>query len=303
MMEKTKSSVNDANDLPLRGANAHLYESLASPGRAANTGEAFDPCASITDSAESQRPAQQPEAEEALKLASLLSVDPHRSRIVIAFPSFHMGLKQAPYEQAKSEHWFQLPKGTYHYRGKTSAMTAFGAVKGIIAALGQIFDIDELQNRLVFATDEQTEALLEEGGYTHYIILGTRSHEYSRQILRQYSEDFEFEFAESAWSIIDKRENKTYMVPDPSRTDPGKPVTAIDYALIEKIVDEDAGRVIIVIGGMLDTGTLAAGNFLIEHREEIYRQFGSRGFQYLLEILPGSTSVRRIIVERSPRLA
>jgi len=46
-------------------------------------------------------------------------------------------------------------------------MTAFDAVKGCCAAR-RIFDADEIQSRLVFATDEQTELLLQEQSYTHY---------------------------------------------------------------------------------------------------------------------------------------
>lgn len=234
-------------------------------------------------------------------LEAVFSVDRRKSRFVVLFPAFQMGLKKDGYRRAKTEGWFSLPGGTYHYRGLTSAMTAFGAVKGLIAILGRLFEPDELQSRLVFATDEETESLMRAGGYTHYILLGTRSHQYAREVLTQYSEDFEFQFGTDNWSVLDKREDQTYSVPDPSQVAPEVPGPGMDYALIEKIIDPVSQRVIFVIGGMWDTGTLAAGNFLIEHREEIFKQFGAGGFQYLLEIVPGSTRVRRIVLARSPR--
>lgn len=234
-------------------------------------------------------------------MISLLSVDPPKSRFVIVFPGFRMGFKRDAYEQAMAENWLNVPKGTYHYRGKTAAMTAFSATKGILAMLSKIFEIDDLQKRVVLATDEQTELLLQEPVYSHYVMLGTRSQGYSRQLLQQYSRDFEFSYMDDAWSIIDKRESKSYTVPDPSKTVPGKPIEGTDYALLEKIIDTANQRVIIIIAGMWDTGTLAAGNFLVSHRHEIYKRFGSGEFQYLLELPAGSTEVRRVIVERRPQ--
>jgi hypothetical protein len=74
----------------------------------------------------------------------------------------------------------------------------------------------------------------------------------------------------------------------------------MDYALIEKIIDEISDRVIFVIGGMWDTSSLTAGRYLIEHREKIYRKFGGGGFQYVLEIPAGSTLVKNVVIERSP---
>jgi hypothetical protein len=212
-----------------------------------------------------------------------------------------MGLKADDFERAMDEKVIQIPKGMYHYRGKTAAFTDFGAVKDMIAILGGIFETEEVQNRIVLKTDEQAVDLLRGGEYTHYVLVGARSQRYSRQILQQYSEDFEFGFTENEWSIIDKRENKKYSVPDPSQTAESPDAGIMDYAIIEKIIDEVGDRVIFVIAGLWDTGTLAAGQFLIEHREEIYQKFGTGGFQYLLEIYAGSTRVKSVKLERSPR--
>jgi len=256
---------------------------------------------------ENQPLTQQPRDQEAFRMNSLFYVDPHKSRFVFILPSFQMGLKADDFERAKAEKVIQIPEGTYYYRGKTSAITDFGAIKDMIAILGRLFEMEEVQNRIVLATDEQAEDLFIGGEYTHYVLVGSKSHKYSRQILKQYSEDFEFSFTEKDWSIIDKRENKKYTVPDPSQTaespDPKIQYEGMDYAIIEKIIDEVASRVVFIIAGMWDTSTLAAGKFLIEHREDIYQKFGAGGFQYLLEIPAGSTRVKSVKLERSPRRA
>lgn len=237
---------------------------------------------------------------DAADLAALFSLDRRTSRVVFIFPTFRMGLKPDEYRKAKAEGRLSMPVDTYHYRGATSAMTAFGATKGLIALLGKFFDADELESRVAVATEEETESLVRSGAYTHYVLMGTRSHPQATRVLAQYSADFEFNFSKSEWSVVDKRSGQKYSVPDPSEPNLDNEIGGTDYALVEKIVDPLLHKVIIFIGGMWDTGTLAAGTFLIAHRKQIFDQFGSDGFQYLLEVAPGSTHVRRIVVERSP---
>lgn len=240
--------------------------------------------------------------EDTADLAGVFSIDRRTSRVVFIYPTFRMGLKPDEYKKAKAEGRLSLPSETYHYRGATSAMTAFGATKGLIALLGKFFDPDELQSRVAVATEEETESLVRSGAYTHYILMGTRSHLQAIRVLAQYSPDFEFNFDKSEWSVIDKRTGEKYSVPNPSEPSLDDQTEGKDYALVEKIVDPLLRKVIIFIGGMWDTGTLAAGAFLIAHRKQIFEQFGSGGFQYLLEVTPGSTHVQRIVLERSPLL-
>lgn len=246
------------------------------------------------------RPASQTSAADT-QIASALSVDPRKSRVVFLYPGFRMGLKSDDYRRAKELGWLNIPADTYHYRGKTSSMTAFQATKGLIAALGRVFDPDELQSRIVLATDEDTESLLQSGAYTHYVLIGTRSHSHVRRVLTQYSDDFEFRFDVDNWNVTDKREGKTYSVSDPSRATREDQTDCKDFALIEKIVDPISRRIVVVLGGMWDTGTLAAGAFLLERRKEIAEEFGNGGFQYLLEISAGSTRIRRVVLARPPR--
>jgi hypothetical protein len=184
-----------------------------------------------------------------------------------------MGLKPEQYQQGKVDGWLAVPPGTYHYPGPTLAFTAFGALKGIVALLGKIFDSDEIQTRIALSTDEDTESLVRSGAYTHYILLGTRSHHHARKLLAQYSDDFDFSFSPDRWSIFDRRTGQSYSVPDPSQTTSRDTVEGSDYALIEKVIDPLNRAVIIFIGGMWDTGTLAAGTFLLSHRKRIAQRF------------------------------
>jgi hypothetical protein len=233
-------------------------------------------------------------------LATALSVDPLKSRVVFLFPGFRMGLKRNDYLQAKHDGRLHIPADMYQYRGATSAMTAFQATKGLIAVMGRVFDPDELQSRIVLATDDDTESFLQSGGYTHYVLVGTRSHAHIRRIVSQYGDDFEFGFDVDNWRVIDKRTKAKYSVPDPSQANRADQADDTnDFALIEKVVDPISRRVVLVLGGMWDTGTLAAGQFLLERRKEIAKKFRGGGFQYLLEIPAGSTRVRRVVVERA----
>jgi len=242
--------------------------------------------------------ARQGSDEETMRLRSFLSVDPKKSRVAINFPAWQMGVKPAVYSRAMEE-WIQIPKGQTHYRGRTAPMTAINGAKDLIATLGRLFPVDDFGDRIVIGTDERTQDMLDEGIFTHYVLFGTQSHAYVRNVLQQYSRDFEFHFGGEQWSLIDKRTSNTYSVQNPSllhRAD----ASGMDYALIEKIIDEISDRVIFVIGGMWDTSSLTAGRYLIEHREKIYRKFGGGGFQYVLEIPAGSTLVKNVVIERSP---
>jgi hypothetical protein len=75
-----------------------------------------------------------------------------------------------------------------------------------------------------------------------------------------------------------------------------------DYAIIEKIIDLRRGRVLFIIAGMWDSSTQAAGRFLTDNRDEIFRKFGSGGFQYILETRQGRPHVEEVIRARPPRI-
>jgi hypothetical protein len=233
------------------------------------------------------------------RIKALFSIDPIRSRVALIFAGFVMGVKSENYNQAKNENWFNIPKGQYKYPGLTSALTDFGASKGIIALLGKIFTTDEIDRKVTIDSDENSSSLLADPTYTNFIFFGSKSHSLSRTILTQYSEDFTFEYNKNNWSLTDKRNNIKYKVPDPSQ-EQNNINNQKDYALIEKMVDAENNKVYFIIAGMWDTSTLAAGKYLLNNVDRLYRKFGNGGFQILLSVNAGHTNVLEVIEERKP---
>ena len=241
---------------------------------------------------------------EANLISSVFCLDKRNSRVAIILPGFRMGMKQEDYQQIPVEQWTPITKDRYKYAGLTSSKCDINASKGIMMLLGKVFDLDDLDGRVIVDTDDNTNNLLTDSSITHFIFLGSRSHAFSRSILSQYSEDFIFDYSEEVWKLSDKRTNKNYIVKNPSKIESGvknKTDCGLDYAIIEKIVDEISKRVIIVIAGMWDTSTLAAGKYLSSNIDKFYKTYGMGGFQLLLELQAGSSRISRVVEERRPR--
>lgn len=222
-----------------------------------------------------------------------------KERATIILPSFRMGMKEKEYEQAQSEGWVQLPEHTYHYPGKTVALTDARAAVNLAQFAGGVHGVP--LHKVDIMTDRDTERLLQENRHRYFFLLGTRSHKAIREILNQHNHDFDFEFAPDEWSIVDRRTNTKYSVADPSRMKSAEEAKDMDYALLERIVDDTNHRVLYAIGGMWDSSTEGASEFLLVNRGSISQEFGEGGFQYLLKFRAGSSQVADVELVRGQR--
>ena len=177
------------------------------------------------------------------------------------------------------------------------------AVEPLIQLVGRFLPKSEdLARRARIIPGHVVDASFEAKEFTHYVLVGSRSHDFSRSKLPQYSRDFAFEFTECGpWRLIDRREGIFYDVANPALAAAPTP-NASDYALVEKIVDPQNDRVLLVIAGMWSSSTLAAGRYLFDKRDEIVRRFGAGGFQFVLETRQGTSEVTRVVVSREPLL-
>jgi len=242
------------------------------------------------------------ETNEVNQICSVLSLDKGRSRVAFIFPGFKMGMKPKDYQSIPREEWARIINGRYKYSGLTLSQCDINASKGIMMLLGKVFDLNDLDTRVIVDSDENSLGLLSDTSITHFILFGSRSHSYSRKILKQYSKDFIFDYSAETWILTDKRTKTKYKVQNPSK---GSEIlnttdTLHDYAIVEKAIDEINNRVIIVIAGMWDLSTLAAGRYLSSHIDELDKKFANGGFQLLLEIQTGTSSIERVIAERRP---
>ena len=203
--------------------------------------------------------------------------------------------------EAKSIEWFNIPDNVFRYRGATASRADVGSIHGIIAFLGKLLPGEDLVSRISIITDDELRASLEHVDVTHIFVIGSRSHVEARPTLEQYSQDFSIQYDESAWHIVDRITGKRYSRPDPVKGASGATITGDDFALIEKIIGL-SGRVIFFIAGLWDRSTLAAGQYLIRERRDIVANFGAGGFQILLRIAAGSTSIRDVVIKRRPSL-
>ena len=241
------------------------------------------------------------------RIESFFSIHDEAQKFAFIFPVFKMGLKNISYDDAVEKNWISLPEGEYKYKGPTTSVTALEASKGLVALLGKVFDWSNLHKHIHFFSDSDAEQVFQDSSYTHIILFGHKSHGFSREVLKKYSEDFKFpdDSPEGKWAIEDLRTNELYEVPDPQISDSEIEKSGYkgpDYALIEKITDTEDKRVLFVIAGIRAKSTQAAGEYLITKFDLIQRKFGSGGFQILLAIKPGTTEVIEEIVSRSPKL-
>lgn len=240
-----------------------------------------------------------PSEEEIIRTSTLLSADQETSRFAFSLPRFKLGSPEgqpgAPPPEADDE--------AYRYRGPTIAANDVQAVEPLIQLVGRFLPKSEdLARRARIIPGHVVDASFEAKEFTHYVLVGSRSHDFSRSKLPQYSRDFAFEFTECGpWRLIDRREGIFYDVANPALAAAPTP-NASDYALVEKIVDPQNDRVLLVIAGMWSSSTLAAGRYLFDKRDEIVRRFGAGGFQFVLETRQGTSEVTRVVVSREPLL-
>jgi hypothetical protein len=239
---------------------------------------------------------------ELLRLQSLLSAD-QKSTFVFSMGQFREGVPMTSTLRSPVGLFGQIKRAirSYHYAGPTVSIHDILAIQHFIALVGRFLARDSLGGRIDIVPDFQVGDLIDRGTYTHFILVGSRSHSLSREKLQDYSEDFKFDFTETNWGLTDKREGIQYRVGAPHRN--AEPDTSVkDYAIIEKIIDLRRGRVLFIIAGMWDSSTQAAGRFLTDNRDEIFRKFGSGGFQYILETRQGRPHVEEVIRARPPRI-
>lgn len=210
--------------------------------------------------------------------------------ILVSLPTFRMGLPAERYDQFK-EKLAEVTQGEYRYRSYTTSFPDLHVAEQILVALSRMWPVDLVRQHLELVRAESLDDLITSGRYTHFIVVGTRSHARVGGLFRRYSDDFEFHYDATEWRIVDKRGCQTFVTPDPSHQRSEAPDQRFDYALIEKIVLRDE-RCIFLIAGLWDTSTQAAAEYLVRERQFLVGQFGSGGFQIVLRVIAGTTEVK-----------
>lgn len=155
-----------------------------------------------------------PSEEEIIRTSTLLSADQETSRFAFSLPRFKLGSPEgqpgAPPPEADDE--------AYRYRGPTIAANDVQAVEPLIQLVGRFLPKSEdLARRARIIPGHVVDASFEAKEFTHYVLVGSRSHDFSRSKLPQYSRDFAFEFTECGpWRLIDRREGIFYDVANPA---------------------------------------------------------------------------------------
>jgi hypothetical protein len=232
-----------------------------------------------------------PEEEETARLANFLNVDPATATLAIYVPHFRMGLLQQDYlAEANAAHaagasYPKVTAGKYYYRGVTLARADLAAAwvftrlflravpRARIAEAVEFFDAEDLRNARA----------------SHILLLGSRSQTHLSDVLREKSNDFAFDYSDpqKIWTITDKVTGATYSVAAPTDDQPAARDSSAtllpkDYALIEKILDQE--RTIFIVAGMTDKATVAAGEYLDKTWPDFQKRYGRNAFQLLLAI-------------------
>lgn len=234
---------------------------------------------------------------EKMSISAVFSLE-KKSRIALVLPSFIYGLKPNDYYKAKEYQTIKIPDG-YSYRGITFAKYDVAASKNILLLLGKVIDSTDFDNKVKMESDDRIEEILIDESITHFVFFGSASLNDSNRLLSQYSHDFEYEFAPDYWILKDKRTGTVYPVKNPSAPESKK--ENMDYAIIEKIIDDKMNRVFYFIAGSWGQSTLAAAKYLVLNFNKICQMYGHSGFQLLLEVEAGKTEVNRLIFQRSPQ--
>jgi len=238
--------------------------------------------------------------EKSILISLFAAPLPEKMQVVFSLATLFMGVPLADYRDNKQK-WYNIPQGTFHYRGPTVARSCLIAIQGVLTLLGKLLPADQVTGSISIIGAEELKSMIENQRATHFFVMGSRSHELARPLLESYSQDFRFKFDAAAWHIIDQRTGIKYSTSDPSATTGTDDSGGDDFALIEKIVNFD-GSVFFFIAGLWDTSTLAAGQYLVRHRRALAERYGPGGFQLVLRTVKGLPSVRRVEVERPPTL-
>lgn len=240
--------------------------------------------------------------DELLRLQAVLNAGGD-SKFAFSLAQFRVGRPITGPDQssATKQDSTAAPNRPYHYPGPTNSIHDVHAIEHFVALVGRYLARGALQERLDIVADWEAGNLIDRKAYTHFVLIGSRSHALSREKLKYYSQDFEFKFDDQKWTLVDKREPKDYEVDPPDQSGSANPEKA-DYAIIEKIIDTRSGLVLFVIAGMWDSSTEAAGRYLIENLDGIFGEFGAGGFQYILETRQGRPVVENVLCKRRPRI-
>ena len=219
--------------------------------------------------------------------------------VLVSLPSFRMGLPSDRYEQFK-EIFSEVTSGEYRYSSYMTSFPDMYAAEQMLVALSRLWSVDEVGRHLEIVNADNLENRINTRRYTHFVVIGTRSHARAAGLFKRYSDDFEFQFDKTEWRIVDKRGEAKFTTPDPSRQSSDAPDQRFDYALIEKIVLEE-DRCMFFIAGLWDTSTQAAAEYLVRERKFLVEQFGAGGFQIVLQIIAGTTQVKGLpLLSRRP---
>jgi hypothetical protein len=170
----------------------------------------------------------------------------------------------------------------------------------LLELISQIVPAREFERRVTLMPEANLRDAMNERRYTHWFFLGSRSQSWAKPLLVRFRSDFELAYG-AAWTIVDRHTGRSYSTPDPSQIH-AREAKGSDYALIEKIVDEENEKVVFFLAGLWDSGTQATGQYLFNQRQKLVAEFGRGGFQLLLRLAAGSTEVQNVEVHRRPGL-
>jgi hypothetical protein len=245
-----------------------------------------------------------PEQERRDCIAAFLSADPNTATFGFYLPTFRMGFSEESYRKLADSGSIKIPEKTYNYKGATNARSDVLSAAGLISLIREMLPLTRPESaiRILKASD------LTETNDSHIFLFGSKSHDKVKAILDNYSKDFSFSYADpemgpdNFWRITDLKTNNVYRVQDPSSWTPGsaegRAALESDYAVIEKIIDADNGRVFFVLAGLQDRGTRGAGEYLVRHWEELIKEYGASPFQVLLQFGAGLDSFGVKVIER-----
>lgn len=226
-----------------------------------------------------------PFQERRNRLAAFFRADPDAT-FAFYLPIFRMGIPPAKYYELADRGEIHSPP-CYHYKGETHSRSDVIAAMSLHSLLLQMLAPDHDPASIHF---DGVDAF-KNNRASHVFCFGSKSHEYVANLLTNYSRRFAMEYSDEIWGIRDLAMGKKYEIRNPSRTAPGSQerenAMETDYAVIEKLIDPDNGRVYFVIAGLQDRGTRGAGEYVAKHWEELVEHFGSGAFRVLLQFAPG----------------
>lgn len=205
-----------------------------------------------------------PEDFEKNRLAALLSAEVGKSTYGLFLPTFRRGIPTKEYEAVKITH---DPPHTYSYKGQSFSRRDTEAVWCVLNLLSRVARHDEIEE---YSADEHDRAEC-----SHWFLFGSKSNDMVNSIINraENSNNFRFEYTREQWTLHDRKHPEhTYTIDDPSQMSSGTYAMTKDYGAIEKIVDEESGRVFFLFSGLGDRATHGCGWYFMHHWEELLGQ-------------------------------